>query len=117
MDLHAPSVAVLVITALVFLSYLFLCGRCEDLGKQITRLEEKCEDAQGRSWNEEMKWNQLMRVSTIRALLARHELDMDWPDDRHIFRVPASVREALSRREVVERVQMAQVAGAEAADE
>jgi hypothetical protein len=111
MDLHAPSIAILVLTALVFLSYLFLCGRCEALGEAITRWEDLREKTHSRYLTEQMEWESKLQVATIRQLLALHHLDMDWPDERHVFRVPQSALEAFEQRAApAERVEIARTA-------
>lgn len=117
MEIHAPSIAILAVSAVVFLSYLFLCGRCEDLGRRITDLEKRKETLRGRHTSEVTNWERELKIDSMRALLAKHGLDMDWPDDQHTFKVPWSVLERLSQRTVVDRVEVALGPDEEAHDE
>lgn len=114
MDIHAPSIAILVMTALVFLSYLFLCGRCEDLRQEVAKQEAEKENAHRREMAEQMKWDQLKSIDHIRPLLKRHGMDMDWPDEAHVFRVPKATWAAYQNRRMVERIAYARTDAVEA---
>jgi hypothetical protein len=92
--LHAPMIAVLALAATVFISYLWLCGRCQDLGTLIRKMEGEYESSQRRVKAEEFKWSRMKSPRNIRIHLSRHNLNMDWPDEDHIVRIPMSERRA-----------------------
>lgn len=83
----APFAAALTLAAVLALSYLWLCGRCESLGVQIKALEAKKTDLHNRVINEEYKWSNLKSPRNIELFLQQHNLVMTWPDESRIIRV------------------------------
>lgn len=83
----APLAGLLTLAALLSLSYLWLCGRCEALGRDIQKLEEQQADLRRRVINEEYKWSNLNSLGQIRQALARFNISMGWPDERRIIRL------------------------------
>ncbi|MBU0677249.1 MAG: hypothetical protein KJ626_03960 [Verrucomicrobia bacterium] len=83
-----PLAGILVLAAVLALSYLWLCGRCEALGTRILELEKTQEDVHHRYLNEEFKWSVTKSRRNLRRALARHQINMVWPDERHIVRLP-----------------------------
>ena len=92
--IHAPTIAVVSLLATVFLSYLYLCGRCDDLGIRIKTLEQEKEALHRRVLNEEYMWSRMKSPGQIRKYLEKHRLDMGWPEESNIVRIPASVRKS-----------------------
>ena len=82
-----PLAAILVLVAMVCLSYLWLCGRTEALGMQIKRMENEKAKLERRIANEEYKWSIMIPPRNLRAALARHNLAMTWPEDHQIVLV------------------------------
>ena len=83
----APLAAAMMIAAVVALSYLWLCSRCEALGMDIKTLEREKVDVHKRVLNEEYKWSNMKSPRNIEAFLRRHKLDMTWPKEKHIVRI------------------------------
>ena len=92
LDIHAPSIAILVLAATVFLSYLWLCGKCDAMGSQIKERESELENLNRRVLTEEFKWARMKSPGNMRQYLRQHGLIMDWPDEARILRVPIRVR-------------------------
>lgn len=86
----SPLAAVLVSFAVLSLVYLWLCGRCDALGKSLTRLEDRKEDLHGRMLNEEYKWSNMKSPRRMEELLLRHHLIMSLPAEGRIIRVRPS---------------------------
>jgi hypothetical protein len=80
--------AVLAFASALFISYLWLCGQCENLGNQIKEREAELEALHRRVLTEEYKWEQMKHPRSIQLFLRTHQLEMDWPDERHVLRVP-----------------------------
>jgi hypothetical protein len=83
----SPLAALLVVVALLSLVYLWLCGRCEGLGKDLARLERQKEELVARVMNEEYKWTQSKAPANMERLLAHHKLVMILPPERDVVRV------------------------------
>ena len=105
--LHAPTVAVVSLLATVFISYLYLCGRCDDLGYRIKKIEREFQALHRRVLNEEYKWSRMKSFGEIRRYLKKHDLNMTWPDESRIVRIPLSARRAFDVQEPEPTVQMA----------
>ncbi len=86
----SPLAAILVAAACLSLAYLWFCGRCDALGKEMTRLERRLEEVQGRVLNEEFKWTNMRAPGNMENLLARHRLVMRLPGEQEVIRVRAS---------------------------
>ena len=83
----APLAAVLALAAVVALSYLWVCGRCETVGRSIKGLEAELKEVQKRLINEQYKWSNMKSPRNIETLLKRHGMEMIWPDEAHIVRL------------------------------
>ena len=78
---------VLLVLAVLALTYLYLCGRCDALGKKINELE-KIRDIQRRDVvTEEYKWSNLTSPKSMEELLAKHGLTMTWPSEDSVVRL------------------------------
>ena len=104
----APLALVLVVGALVALSYLWLCGRCEDLGERIKDLEARKAELQRQVVNEEFKWTNMKAPQNMERLLRTHQLDMEWPGEQQVHRLPMSAVRALGRHPAKHHPQYAQ---------
>jgi len=82
-----PLASILVLVALLCLSYLWLCGRTEALGMQIKRLENEKAKVERRIANEEYKWSIMISPQHLQAALDKHNLDMQWPEDHQVVMV------------------------------
>jgi hypothetical protein len=86
-----PLAAILLTVATLSLAYLWLCGRCDAMGKDLTALEERKEEVRRRVLNEEFKWTNLKAPRSMRVLLQKHNLVMMLPGEEKVVRVKASV--------------------------
>lgn len=73
--------------AVIALTYLLLCNRCDAMGKQIKVLERELADVHKRRVNEEFKWSNLRSPANIEQALLRHQLVMRWPDKTRVVRL------------------------------
>ena len=105
--IHAPTVAVVSLLATVFISYLYLCGRCDDLGYRIKKIELEFQALHRRLLNEEYKWSRMKSPGQIRRYLKKHDLDMTWPDESRIVRIPLSARRAFDGEKSEPMIQIA----------
>lgn len=69
------------------LSYLYLCGRCDALGKRIYQLEKQRDELRREIVNEEFKWSNLTAPENMQKLLQKHNLTMVWPSEESVVRV------------------------------
>ena len=87
----SPLAAILVSVGLLSLVHLWLCGRCEALGKEITTLEKRKIEAHRRALNEQYKWSNMKSPQNMERLLKRHHLEMRLPNESFVVRVRTSV--------------------------
>ncbi len=85
----APLAAILSAAAVISISYLWFCGRCEALGVQIQSLEAKKAELHKRVINEEYKWSNMKSPQNIESLLRQFNLAMTWPDEDRVVRLRA----------------------------
>jgi len=78
---------ILVFIAVFGLSYVWLCARCDTLGREIKRLETVRRAARVRMINEQDRWSNLLAPANFQRALKRHHLAMTLPDERQIVRV------------------------------
>jgi hypothetical protein len=69
------------------LGYLWLCGRCEDLGRRIKQLEQQKSQIERRVVNEEYKWSNMTSPQNMEKLLQTHRLEMVWPSEKKVVRI------------------------------
>ena len=97
MGFPAPLALVLVVGAIVALSYLWLCGRCEGLGERIKGLEARKGELERQVVNEDFKWTNMKAPPNIERLLRTHRLEMEWPSEDRVHRMPMSAVRAIDR--------------------
>ncbi|HMP89817.1 MAG TPA: hypothetical protein PJ991_06430 [Kiritimatiellia bacterium] len=78
---------VLLALMLFSFSYLYICGRCDDLGKKINQLEKKRDELRREIVNEEFKWSNMTSPKNMEALLKKHQLNMIWPSEDSVVRL------------------------------
>lgn len=81
---------ILVFVAVFGLSYVWLCARCDTLGREINHLEGVRRAARLRVINEQDRWSNLLAPANLERALKRHRLAMTLPDERQIVRVRRS---------------------------
>ncbi|MCX6996740.1 MAG: hypothetical protein NTV49_06565 [Kiritimatiellaeota bacterium] len=108
--LPAPFALVLAAGGLLALSYLWMGGRCDALGRRIKLLEEQKDDLHRRVVAEQVKWSNAKSPSHIEQLLQRHRLVMSWPDEACVIRIrrpseePVSAEVPAAKRQYAQRV-------------
>lgn len=80
---------VLVLVAVLGLSYMWLCSRCDALGKEIKRKEAELASAQKRLTNEQDRWSSITAPGNLERAIKRHGLAMSMPREQQIVRVGA----------------------------
>lgn len=78
---------VLVMVAVFGLSYVWLCARCEQLGRDIKQLEARQIETRRRLISEQERWAVRQSPSQFRRTLAQHGLHMDLPSPQQVVRV------------------------------
>ena len=78
---------ILVFVAVFGLSYVWLCARCDTLGREINQLESAHRAARLRVINEQDRWSNLLAPANFERALKHHSLAMTLPDERQIDRV------------------------------
>lgn len=78
---------VLVVVAVLGLSYMWLCSRCDALGKQIKAKEAELAAAQKRLVNEQDRWSSITSPANLERAIRKHGLDMVMPREQQVVRV------------------------------
>ncbi len=74
-----PLLSVLIVAALVSLTYLWMCSRCEDLGSEIVLLESRRAALDSQLRTETSLWAQRSSLEGIRQGLRRFGIAMSLP--------------------------------------
>jgi len=78
---------ILVLVAVLGLSYMWLCSRCDALGKDIKDKERDLAIALKDRENEQECWTLLTSPDNLEQAIETHGLDMVWPHDKQIVNV------------------------------
>ncbi len=78
---------VLVLVAVLGLSYMWLCARCDALGREIKHKEAELAAAQKRYNNEQERWSIMTSPSNLREAIRKFRLDMKMPNDSQVVKV------------------------------
>ena len=78
---------VLVLVAVLGLSYMWLCSRCDALGKEIKRKEAELNAAQKRLVNEQDRWSSITSPGNLQRAIRQYKLDMSMPGEDQVTRV------------------------------
>ena len=78
---------VLVLVAVLGLSYMWLCSRCDALGKDIKSKERELAAVQKRLVNEQDRWSNITSPANLKRAIKKHHLDMVMPREAQIVRV------------------------------
>lgn len=90
---HRPMVwgiAIFVLAAGLAMVYLGLHNTCEDIGRQIKKLEAERAELHKRVLNEERNWAMARSFGNMERLMAAHSIAMSWPAEQNIIRLRAS---------------------------
>jgi len=78
---------VLVLVAVLGLSYMWLCSRCDALGKEIKHKEAELYSAQKRLVNEQDRWSSITSPGNLQRAIRKYNLNMIMPRENQITRV------------------------------
>jgi len=78
---------ILLMLTVFALSYLYLCGRCDALGKNIYQLEKQRADLRREIVNEEFKWSNMTSPENMEKLFDKHNIIMIWPSEDSVRRI------------------------------
>ena len=78
---------ILVLVAVLGLSYMWLCARCDALGKEIKLKEDELTSAQKRLVKEQDHWSTMTSPQNLERAIKKHRLNMIMPGEAQIVRV------------------------------
>ena len=78
---------VLVLVAVLGLSYMWLCSRCDALGREIKTKEGELAAAQKRLVNEQDRWSSITSPLNLQRAIRRHGLEMRMPSEKQVLKV------------------------------
>ncbi len=78
---------VLVLVAVLGLSYMWLCSRCDALGKEIKKKEAELVAAQKGLVREQDHWSTITAPGNLTQAIKKHRLGMRMPPDSQIVRI------------------------------
>ncbi|MEI6891365.1 MAG: hypothetical protein V5783_04250 [Pontiella sp.] len=78
---------VLVLVAVLGLSYMWLCSRCDALGKDIKEKEVERNAAQKRLVNEQDRWSSITSPANLERALKQYNLAMVMPRESQVVHV------------------------------
>ena len=70
--------------------YLHLFNTCDNIGREIKKLENERSELRKRVVNEERNWGTASSIRNMEQLMARHGIEMSWPEERNIIRLRAA---------------------------
>ncbi len=80
---------VLVLVAVLGLSYMWLCSRCAALGRDIKQKEVELAAARKRLVAEQDRWSSITSPPNLQRAIRGHRLEMTMPHDSQVVRVGA----------------------------
>jgi len=78
---------IVIVVMVLGLSYMWLCARCDSLGKEIKRKESQLTASAKRLANEQDKWSLLTSPGNLERTIRAHRLMMIMPQEKQIVRV------------------------------
>ena len=87
---------ILVLVAVLGLSYMWLCSRCDALGKDIKSKERELTAAQKRLVNEQDRWSYITSPANLERAIKKHRLEMVMPREAQIVRVSYQINDSLA---------------------
>jgi hypothetical protein len=78
---------VLVLVAVLGLSYMWLSSRCDALGREIKNQEAELAAAQKRLVNEQDRWSSITSPLNLQRAIRKHGLDMVMPREKQVMKV------------------------------
>ena len=93
----APFAGIVSLIAMLGLGYVWLGCRCEDVGREIKKLEIAREALNKKYLNEEYRWTRMKSPRNLEEALERHGIVMCWPVGRQLVRLrdPGVIEDSL----------------------
>lgn len=82
-----PAAAVLLVTVVLLLMYVWLDAKGQALGARINALEQQQAEVKKRYDNELWKWERMKSPANIERMLNQNRMAMIWPDEPSIVRL------------------------------
>lgn len=84
------GVSISALAAAVAMVYLSLYNTCEQIGRQIKKMETERAELQKRVVNEERNWATARSIRNMEQLMTTHGVVMTWPTEENIIRLRAT---------------------------
>ncbi len=81
------GLSIISVVAVVAMVYLSLYNSCEQLGRQIKKLEYQRAELHKRVVNEERNWAMARSIGNMERLMESHGIVMSWPQEKNIIRL------------------------------
>lgn len=78
---------IVIVVMVLGLSYMWLCARCDALGKEIKHKESELSASVKRLVNEQEKWARLTSPANLERSIRSYGLNMVMPPERQIVRI------------------------------
>jgi len=78
---------ILIVIVVLGLSYMWLCSRCDALGKEIKQKEHELTESAKRLADEQSKWSLLTSPENLEYAIKVHRLNMVMPKEEQIVRI------------------------------
>ena len=87
------GVSIGVLLAVLAMAYLSIFNTCENIGREIKKLEHEKAELHKRVVNEERNWATARSIRNMEQLMASHGIAMSWPAEQNIIRLRAEEAE------------------------
>ena len=84
------GVSLSTLVAALAMVYLSLFNTCDNIGRQIKKLENERAELHKKVVNEERNWAMARSIGNMEQLMATHGIVMSWPEEQNIIRLPAA---------------------------
>ena len=84
------GVSIGILLAVLAMAYLSIFNTCENIGREIKKLEHEKAELHKRVVNEERNWATACSTPSMERLMERHGIVMSWPAERNIIRLRAA---------------------------
>ncbi|VGO11950.1 hypothetical protein PDESU_00498 [Pontiella desulfatans] len=78
---------VLVMVAVLGLSYMWLCSRCDALGKEIKNKERELRSANKRLTHEQDRWSSITSPVNLERAIKKYRLNMTMPKGNQVVKI------------------------------
>lgn len=81
------GVSIGILLAVLAMAYLSIFNTCENIGREIKKLEHEKAELHKRVVNEERNWATARSTPSMERLMAHHGIVMSWPEEQNIIRL------------------------------